>query len=150
MKRSKPTKHMAKEENPLPQKGDPFESAKGESFGGVQAILALPVGGCSRKLEYLREMKLPLKEDDGSTKLMNVPLAFDTEDADKRQYSMPIGAVFRKIWAEASPQPGDQFYVKRFDDASKKSGKGAGKPFHVYGIKIVQRAPRAAIAPATS
>lgn len=136
---------MAKEEKkPDPampgNQADAFESAVGEVFGGVYPPLKLNIGECSPRLRFERMQKIPVKEDDGTTKLIESPIAINTVDGNQR-FSLPIGAVFRKHWDEAKPNVGDEFLVKRYDDAVKKSGRGAGKPFHVYGIKVVKRIP---------
>lgn len=150
---------MAKEEKkpslPVAPKDQPdaFESAVGEAFGGVTEILALEVNAVSPVLVFTRNTTLQLRDtvtevvdgkpvDRETTKLVSCPVAIAEGDERKVERSLPIGAVFQKTWAEAKIVPGDKLLIKRFPDATKKGGRGSGTKMHVYGLKVIYRAPR--------
>lgn len=147
---------MAKEEKktaPIASQPDAFESAQGESFGGVTEILTLAVNEVSPLLTFTRNTSLQLRDSvtdviDGkpvereTTKLVSCPVAVADDDPKKTERSLPIGAIFQKTFAEAKIVAGDKFLIKRFPDAVKKGGRGSGTKMHVYGLKVVHRAPR--------
>lgn len=138
---------------PIASQPDAFESATGETFGGVTEILKLEINAVSPVLVFSRLTVLQLRDTttdvvDGkpvereTTKLVSCPVAYAETDGRKMEQSLPIGAVFSKTWAEAKCVPGDKVLIKRFPDATKKGGRGSGTKMHVYGLKVVFRAPR--------
>lgn len=129
---------------------DAWDSTTGESFGGVATPIALAVNQVSPVLEFTRMSSVQLKDTektaDGKevevSRVVPAPVAVAVDDPKKADVSLPIGAIFRKTWAEAKCIPGDRFLIKRFPDAKKKGGRGSGTAMQVYGLKVVYRAPR--------
>jgi hypothetical protein len=125
---------------------DDFENPNvGESFGGNYPRIELAENTVSPLLTYSKDSKVQVENDNGM-EVISAPVALNSEDG--KLYSLPISAIFRKHWKEADVQPGDTFRFKRYVDAVKKRGKGAGNKLKVFAIKVYTRVPRTTAAAA--
>lgn len=118
------------------QKDDFEDSNTGEMFGGSYVRLDLAEGQVSGLLEYVKDSKIQVENDEGA-EMVSVPVA-KTED--NILVSLPISAVFRKHWKEANVNTGDKFKIKRYTDATKKRGKGTGSKMKIFAVKVYARA----------
>lgn len=120
---------------------DDFENPNvGETFGGSYPRLELAEGQVSPVLTYVKDTKVQLERDDGTTEMVNAPVAQNSDDG--KLVALPINAVFKKHWSEANVSVGDTFKVKRYADATKKRGKGAGNKIKVFALKVYSRAAK--------
>lgn len=122
-----------------------FESTtNGETFGGTFKPIELEIGTVSGKLIYVKDSKivLPKTGDDGKTisETIMTPLARLNDDPESPLMSLPIGTIFKKAWDESHIQPGQCFWMARYPDSKKKSGKGAGNAMKVYALKLEKTA----------
>ena len=112
----------------------------GETFGGSYEPMKLDEGQTSPLLEFIKTTPIPIKGDEGEEdKIIEAPVACVVNDPEKI-FSMPIGAVFQKHWKEAGIKKGDRFAFKRYNDATKRHGRGQGNKIQVYAIKVFSRA----------
>ena len=127
---------------PVAQNGaDDFENPSvGEVFGGSYPRLDLLEGQVSPLLEYVKDSKVQVENDDGA-EMVAVPVARTPEG---QLISLPISAIFRKHWKEANVNVGDTFKIKRYVEAIKKRGKGAGNKLKVFAVKVYTRKTPAA------
>lgn len=107
----------------------------GEEFGGKSEILVLEVGEVAGPFTYIGNQEMVT--DLGET---TVHLA----SKDDETFRLPIQATFQRAIDQAGLTRGDTFLVKRFEDQTKKKGKGAGNPMAIYGIRVKTRVPRQA------
>lgn len=118
---------------------DDFENPNvGETFGGNYPRIELVEGQVSPLLTYIKDSKVQITNDDGSTEMISAPVVQSAEDS--KLYTLPISAIFRKHWGEANMAEGDTLKIKRYTDATKKRGKGAGNKLKVYAVKVYTRA----------
>lgn len=116
--------------------GDDFENPNvGETFGGSYARLELAENQVSELLEYVKDSKVQVENEDGA-EMVPVPVA---RTPDGILVSLPISAIFRKHWKEANVNVGDKFKIKRYLDAIKKRGKGTGNKLKVFAVKVYER-----------
>lgn len=119
---------------------DDFENPSiGEAFGGNYPRIELSEGQVSPLMTYAKNSKVQVENDNG-IEIINAPVCTNADDG--KLYSLPISAIFRKHWTEAQMQPGDTFKFKRYTDAVKKRGKGAGNKLKVFAVKVYTRSPR--------
>ncbi|MDE2102577.1 MAG: hypothetical protein KGL39_35345 [Patescibacteria group bacterium] len=115
-----------------------WDSMKGEEFGGKSEILILQVGEIAGPLTYVGHQEM-------TTDLGDTTVHTATTKSGE-QVRLPIQATFLRALDQAGVVRGDSFMVKRFEDQVKKKGKGAGNPMAIYGVKVIDRVPRAPVA----
>jgi len=120
---------------------DDFENPEvGEIFGGSYPQLVLEANQVSPLLEYVKDTKIQLESQNkpGEFEMRSVPVVKNS--ADGKLYTVSISAIFTKHWKEANVNMGDTLKIKRYPDATKKRGAGAGKPMQVHALKVYARA----------
>lgn len=118
---------------------DDFENPNvGETFGGSYPRIELSEGQVSPLLTYIKDSKVQIQNDDGTSEMVSSPVVQSADD--NKLYTLPISAIFRKHWGEANVNEGDTLKVKRYVDAIKKRGKGAGNKLRVFAVKVYSRA----------
>jgi hypothetical protein len=118
---------------------DDFENPNvGETFGGSYERLDLAENQVSSLLTYAKNTKIQLEDqkEPGKFVMVSVPVASDESG---KLFSLPIDAIFVKNWKEASISEGDTFKVKRYPDATKARGAGAGRKMRSFAIKVYSR-----------
>lgn len=124
--------------NPAPV--DDFENPNiGEMFGGTYPQLALGENEVSPLLTFVKNTKIQIENPDkpGEYEMRPVPVASSGNDG--KLYSLPISAIFRRLWDEAKMNEGDTFKIKRYPDATKKRGRGAGNKMKNFAMKVYSR-----------
>lgn len=124
---------------------DDFENpAVGEVFGGSYPQLALEANQVSGMLVYVKDTKIQLESQQkaGEYEMRSVPVV--QNEADGKLYTVSISSIFTKHWKEAAINVGDKLRIKRYPDATKKRGAGAGKPMQVHALKVYARAAQSA------
>jgi hypothetical protein len=116
---------------------DPLKSNIGEQFGGSHPVIELAPGESSGYLVYERESECTFPDDNGAPRLEKVYLFQDPFSGEK--FAGPVSAIFSKNMRESQVQPGDIVRLSRWQDASKKQGKGAGKPMRVFSVTVYVR-----------
>ena len=118
-----------------------FEQAEGELFGGSYARLELEPGDVSIPLVYRKDTEIPLPDQDANgnetTKMQTV---YVCELPNTELVTCPISAIFMKHFKEAKIVKGDEFRIKRYPNAVKKRGKGAGNQMQVFAVRVTKRA----------
>lgn len=114
----------------------------GELFGGSYPRLELLPNQVTVPLVYRKDTEIPLDGDpdengNPTTKMQTVYVA---ETPNGVHVSCPISAIFMKHFKEAKIEKGDEFRIKRFPNATKKRGKGAGREMQVYAVMVTARA----------
>lgn len=119
-----------------------FEKAEGvELFGGSYPRLELKPDSVSVPLTYRKDTEIPLPDQDSegkeTTKMQTVHVV---EVPQGDLVTCPISAIFMKHFKEAKIEKGDTFRIKRYPNAVKKRGRGAGNQMQVYAIAVTARA----------
>ena len=125
----------------IPAELDAFEDvAKGEVFGGTYDRMELAEGETTDYLVYIKKTTITTDDigDDGQPKknVLDVHIGMDRNG---KQWALPIGAIIWNHFKEANLNPGDVFRIKRYEDVTKKKGRGAGKPMQAYALKVYSR-----------
>ncbi len=125
----------------IPETVDDFEDvAQGEVFGGTYERLELEENETTDYLVYVKKTTITTDDvgDDGLPKknVLDVHIGMDREG---KQFALPIGAIIWNHFKEANLNPGDVFRIKRYEDVTKKKGRGAGKPMQAYALKVYAR-----------
>ena len=126
----------AKHTTPIDDFNDP---SIGELFGGSFPPLELEQNQVSPMMTFIRTTKIPVKnEETGATDVKELPVC--QLETDGKLYALPMSAIFQKHWDEAQIKEGDKLKLKRYPDAIKKRGAGAGKvAMKVYAVKVYER-----------
>jgi len=110
-----------------------WDGADAAEHGGKAEVLEIAVGEITGEIEYTGSQEVDLGL--GLTTSHNGVYQNET-------VRLPISASFTKALDTAGVSRGDKFLVKRYEDAIKKKGVGAGKTkMAIYGIKVVHKAP---------
>ncbi len=125
----------------IPETVDDFEDvAQGEVFGGTYDRLELEENETTDYLVYVKKTTITTDDvgDDGLPKknVLDVHIGMDRSG---KQFALPIGAIIWNHFKEANLNPGDVFRIKRYEDVTKKKGRGAGKPMQAYALKVYAR-----------
>jgi hypothetical protein len=102
--------------------------------------LELAENEVSPLLTYRKDTKIQMESQDneGEFEMKTVPVVESATD--HKLYTLPLSAIFMKHWKEAEIKTCDEFKIKRYPDATKKRGKGAGNKMKVYALKVYTRA----------
>lgn len=119
-----------------------FEKMGGDTFGGTSDILVIPVDSVAGPLTYIGHRLTDLGNGKQPADI------HEAKDKNDETYRLPIATNFRRQAEGADLKRGDTFYVKRFADVKKQNGVGKGLVMQMYQIKVTNRAPVAAPAPA--
>lgn len=120
-----------------------FETSdEGELFGGSYPRLMLNPNDVSAPLIYRKDTEIPLDggKDENGNETTKMQTVYVVEVPSGELVTCPIAAIFMKHFKEANIEKGDTFRIKRYPDASKKRGRGAGKPMQVYAVRVTSRA----------
>jgi hypothetical protein len=125
----------------LPSELDDFEDVTlGEVYGGTYDRMELTEGETTDYLVYVKKTTITTDDvgDDGQPKknILDVHIGMDRNG---NQWALPIGAIIWNHFKEANLNPGDVFRIKRYEDVTKKQGRGAGKPMQAYALKVYSR-----------
>lgn len=125
----------------IPETVDDFEDvAQGEVFGGTYERLELEENETTDYLVYVKKTTITTNDvgDDGLPKknVLDVHIGMDRSG---KQFALPIGAIIWNHFKEANLNPGDVFRIKRYEDVTKKKGRGAGKLMQAYALKVYAR-----------
>jgi hypothetical protein len=105
--------------------------------GGQYDQLKLEIGEVSPMLVYERTTFVNLTNDEGGQESTKSPVARIEETGEL--VSLPISAVFRRHFADAGVSIGERFAIKRYPDAVKKAGKGAGQKMKIFALAFPDR-----------
>ena len=144
MAKATPANEVQKPTVPAPVVDD-FENPNvGEIFGGSYPRLELIENEVSSVLTYRKDTKIQMESNDkeGEFEMKSVPVVESA--ADGKLYTLPLSAIFTKHWKEAGINAGDTLKIKRYPDATKKRGKGAGNKMKVFALKVYSRAAASA------
>lgn len=124
---------------------DDFENPSvGEIFGGSYPRLELGENEVSPLLTYRKDTKVQVEsnEKEGEFEMKSVPVVESASDG--KLYTLPLSSIFTKHWNEAKVSEGDTLKIKRYPDATKKRGRGAGNKMKVFALKVYSRKSAAA------
>lgn len=116
---------------------DPLKTSVGEQFGGSHPVVELAAGQSSPYLVYERQTECTFPDDSGVPRMEKVFLFQDPFTGQK--FAGPVSAVFSKNMVESKVESGDIVRISRWADATKKQGKGAGKPMRVFSVTVYVR-----------
>ncbi len=117
-----------------------FESQAGDVFGGASEILILEEETAAGPLTYLGHRLTDLGNGIAPANI------HEAKDAEGATWRLPIATNFQRQVEGANLQKGDRFAMLRLKDVIKQKGVGANRPMQMYQIKVLGRAPVAAVA----
>jgi hypothetical protein len=108
-----------------------WEAQDSPEFGGQSAILELEVGEIAGPLVYVGSQEMALESGPVKVHMAQTP--------NKDVIRCPIAAAFLRSFDQAGIQKGDTFAIKRYDDSTKKAGKGKGQSMHIFAVKVLKK-----------